>query len=276
MFEYDKIVDYVRKAANARGMDPDKIVRALQTEGLAPGIWQSNAKKGSLREPSYGPMQLLVGGKGTGFPEGLGNAFMRDTGLDPSDPSNVFSTIDYGLDTVAKEGWRQWYGPKNAGLDRWYGVKGSKPAGVTLTNGPQVSPESIDFMRRNPQPGGFGPKLEKLLQPNASPAGGTFPSAPNQPSTMGVLADGFKNSGFLGGMKLAGNTMGGAMNPLMGIMGALMGGGQKQQSSHSQPLQSSLPAMESSDAARMATARQSMDQLLASRRRRVPGLSLMG
>ena len=71
MYDYDEMVAYIRQAASKRGMDPDKVVRALKTEGLGRDIWQSNVRKNGVREPSYGPMQMLVGGKGTGFPEGL-------------------------------------------------------------------------------------------------------------------------------------------------------------------------------------------------------------
>lgn len=112
---------FIRQEALARGMDPDKIVQAINTEGgVRDPFRRAEYVKNGYREPSYGPMQLLIGGKGTGFPEGLGNKMIRETGIDPR--KDWQAGVRYGLDTVQREGWRQWYGPKNAGFDRWYGV----------------------------------------------------------------------------------------------------------------------------------------------------------
>lgn len=113
----------IRDSAARNGIDPEIAVRVARSEGLAPGVWQSNARKNGLREPSYGPFQLLVGGGDTGFPEGLGNAFIKATGLDPRDQATAPQQIDFALKTAAQDGWRQWYGAKNAGIGRWQGIK---------------------------------------------------------------------------------------------------------------------------------------------------------
>lgn len=117
------IESYIRQAAIQRGIDPDIAVRVAKSEGLAPNTWQSNYKKGGIREPSFGPYQLLVGGEGTGFPKGMGNDFMAQTGLDPRDPSTVKSQIDFALNNAAKGGWSPWYGAEKAGISRWAGIK---------------------------------------------------------------------------------------------------------------------------------------------------------
>lgn len=119
---------YIAQAAQARGIDPSVAIRVANSEGLAPNTWQSNVMKGGRREPSYGPFQMLVGGGETGFPEGLGNAFMQQTGLDPSDPANWQKSVDFALDTASKQGWGQWYGAKAAGIGNMQGINGG--AGV--------------------------------------------------------------------------------------------------------------------------------------------------
>lgn len=119
---------YIRQAATARGIDPDIAVRVAKSEGgVKDAALQSYAKKNGVREPSYGPFQLLVGGGKTGFPTGLGNAFIEATGLDPSDPANVYAGIDFALDNAKNSGWGAWYGAKNSGIGKWAGIgeKGS-------------------------------------------------------------------------------------------------------------------------------------------------------
>src|SRR5262245_12684854 len=80
-----EIEAYIRQAAMRRGIDPDVALRVAKSEGLAPGVWQSNVYHNGVREPSYGPFQLLV------REGGLGNAFQRATGKSAADPSTAFS-----------------------------------------------------------------------------------------------------------------------------------------------------------------------------------------
>ncbi|TFF20544.1 hypothetical protein E3C22_16685 [Jiella endophytica] len=122
----DQMADYIRQAAAARGIDPETALRVARSEGLGEGIWQSNYRRGSYREPSYGPFQLLKGGPGTGFGQGLGNAFMRETGLDPADPRNAYSGVDYALNRAARNGWSDWYGAAKVGVGRWDGLAGAQ------------------------------------------------------------------------------------------------------------------------------------------------------
>lgn len=130
-YDVNAMANRIRQAAARRGIDPDVAVRVAKSEGLGRGVWQSNVVKNGVHEPSYGPFQMLVGGRGTGFPTGMGNAFMRDTGLDPRDPANAHATVDYALDVASREGWRQWYGPKHVGIGQWDGVRGAKHPGTS-------------------------------------------------------------------------------------------------------------------------------------------------
>lgn len=115
---------YIAQAAKARNIDPGTAIRVANSEGLQPNTWQSNVMKGDLREPSFGPFQMLVGGGDTGFPTGLGNAFNEQTGLDASDPKNWKQAVDFALDTASKQGWGQWNGAKAAGIQPMQGING--------------------------------------------------------------------------------------------------------------------------------------------------------
>jgi hypothetical protein len=77
--------------------------------------------KNGLREPSFGPYQMLIGGGDTGFPEGLGNRAVA-AGIDPRNPDHWKRGIEFALNEAKRDGWRQWYGAKAAGIDRWDGI----------------------------------------------------------------------------------------------------------------------------------------------------------
>lgn len=126
------IEEYIRAAAARRGINPDIAVKVAMSEGgLKDPTRQSDFTKNGMREPSYGPFQLLIGGEGTGFPAGMGNDFMRTTGLDPRKPENAQAGIDFALDGAAKNGWGAWYGAKRAGLDNFAGIGGHTDTSVT-------------------------------------------------------------------------------------------------------------------------------------------------
>lgn len=125
------LTNYIKSAALARNIDPITAVKVAKSEGLGKGIWQSNFTKGKYREPSFGPFQLLMGGKGTGFGKGLGNAFFEKTGLLPSDKSGVQQQIDFALDYAAKNGWGSWYGAGRVGVSNWEGLNGAKAIGLS-------------------------------------------------------------------------------------------------------------------------------------------------
>lgn len=117
------IASYIAKAATARGIDPDIALRVAKAEGgLESWNLQSGYSKNGFREPSYGPFQLLKGGKGTGFPTGLGNDFMNQTGLDPALAANGPAGVDFALDSAKRNGWGAWYGAAKVGVGQWDGI----------------------------------------------------------------------------------------------------------------------------------------------------------
>lgn len=123
-----ELVDYIRRAAQARGIDPDVAVRVARSEGGLSNPFRhgegpapkSQAAGFGATENSYGPFQLYVSGTGAG----LGDRAMR-AGIDPS--KDWQKGIDFALDEVTRKGWGQWYGAKGQGITGMMGV-GGKPA----------------------------------------------------------------------------------------------------------------------------------------------------
>lgn len=188
-----QLEQYIRRAARARGIDPDIAVRVARSEGLAPGVWQSNVRRGGRREPSYGPFQLLVGGPGTGHPAGMGNDFQRDTGLDPSDPSTVHAQIDYALDQASQGGWGPWYGARAVGIDRWEGIgQGGAQAHQVATLPGDEAP--MPTMRPEPELttgggmdlAGLGALLLGIAPAHAGGLGGDIPMPTPRPQGLGA------------------------------------------------------------------------------------------
>lgn len=158
-----EVEQYIRQAAARRGIDPNIAVRVARSEGLAPGVWQSNVVKNGRRETSYGPYQLLVGG-------GLGDKFKRQTGMDPSDPSSVYAQVDFALDEASQGGWGPWYGAAKVGVGRWDGLRGSRSAGVSARPH-EITPEIPEF--RGPLPVDQVPVASRGVgQPNMTMASG--------------------------------------------------------------------------------------------------------
>lgn len=255
------IEDYIKEAAKLRGIDPNIAVRVAKSEGLAPGVWQSNVTKNGVREPSFGPFQLLVGGEGTGFPAGMGNDFIKQTGLDPRDPSTVYKQVDFALDNARKTGWSPWYGAAKVGINKWDGI-GNSP-GLTLTS--NSVPPPTDMAPGTPAPPlenkGFVPEVPVAGIADAPAATAAAPDASFLDKLKGLSDD----KDFTGGLK--------------SIASALGGGSKSRQSADTNIMPSqALASSMASDASRMAAAQTMMTQLMDKRRagRRVPGMSLMG
>lgn len=118
----NEIEAFIREYAAEIGMDPDVAVRAAMSEGgLTDPFQQSHAMKNGVREPSYGPLQLLIGGPGTGFGEGVGNRALA-AGIDPR--KDWQAATRFGLDYANQRGWGEWYGPRKAGIGRFEGIAG--------------------------------------------------------------------------------------------------------------------------------------------------------
>jgi type II secretory pathway pseudopilin PulG len=161
--------DYIRQGATARGLDPDYIVRGVNTEG------GTGAFKAGDSGTSGGPFQLHVAGTAPGTTvRGLGDDFKRDTGLNPLDPANENATIDYSLDYIAAHGGRM-------DPSIWHGVRSLGPGGQKVAQaGEQVQQQIGQTATRaaNAVPTGMwgGASIQQLAQavekanPNASPA----------------------------------------------------------------------------------------------------------
>lgn len=153
---YELQRQYLIEAAKARGIDPDVAIRAMEGEGLAPGVWQSQVKQPYGRERSYGAMQLHVAPEGR--KPGLGNEFIAKTGLDPADPKNYKAMIDFGLDNVVKGGWSPWFGAKAKGVTGMMGVGDNA----------QVMPASYSPNAETPY---ASPRAAEVASPRATAVG---------------------------------------------------------------------------------------------------------
>lgn len=173
--------EYIRAAAQQRGIDPDIAVRVAKSEGgLNDPTRQSDVRKNGVREPSYGPFQLLVGGGETGFPTGLGNDFVNKYGVHPSDPNAAYKGIDFALDTAARDGWGRWYGAKAIGLDKFAGI-GGRPASAVASAAPASSPSQSS-----------APVFGAVPTPRPEMANSVVPAAVQQaayPKAQGTPAD---------------------------------------------------------------------------------------
>lgn len=187
---YQMQLDYLRKAAIARGIDPDVAVKAMSGEGLGPGIWQSNYKQPYGRERSYGAMQLHV--DPTGRNPGMGNDFVKATGLDPADPKNFRQMIDFGLDNVVTGGWGPWYGAKAKGVTGMMGV--GKDAKVVPAS---YSPPAME----TPVPG-VRPSVIPMAPTGVLQATQTTPAgAPQTPQARELALQQYVREGGTGGLR---------------------------------------------------------------------------
>lgn len=192
-----KLEEYIRYAAAQRGIDPDIAVRVAKAEGgLDDPTRQSLVTKRGAREPSYGPFQLLIGGGGTGFPEGLGNAALAK-GIDPRNPAHAQRAIDFALDTAARTGWGQWYGAKAAGLGNYAGIGGAKAASTgpapSLYAGMADGPKGQESYPPSPQPvlgsmAGLSPSSSPTMPPASAQA--IASGAPTKADIFGMMAMG--------------------------------------------------------------------------------------
>lgn len=160
--------NFIQQYASAIGIDPDIALRVAKGEGLASGVWQSNLFRNGVREPSFGPFQLLKGGPGTGFGTGLGNNFMAKTGLDPADPANWQQSTAFALDQAKANGWGAWYGAKAQGITGFMGIDQSATKTVGALD--KLTSSSIDTAQSLND--GLGKLGNSLSQFPAAPAGG--------------------------------------------------------------------------------------------------------
>lgn len=174
----EEVRQYVRQAAAARGIDPDVAERVVRQEsGFNPGAIGDKGK-------SFGVMQLYTGG-------GLGNVAQKQ-GIDLS-PANWRQHVDFGLDVVAKDGWRQWYGARDVGIGRWDGIRQRQAEAPSASAAPAQAPAPApDWRTAQDSPETFAAKLAQArggsaglsIAPAAPPAEPVpAPAAPTMPAT---------------------------------------------------------------------------------------------
>ena len=140
-----EIEAYIRAQSPKHGVNPETAINVYRAEGGGAnindpeGFMRSYASKNNRREPSYGPWQNLIGGPGTGYPRGQGNA-MLEAGIDPRKPEDVYKAIDWSLDYASKTGWGEWYGAAKVGVGKWDGIEGKGDYSGVGTSSPATAP----------------------------------------------------------------------------------------------------------------------------------------
>jgi len=120
---------FIRKTAIEEKIDPNYARRVAGTEGF------NNFYSGIPGEKSYGAFQLNRSKDPRGT--SLGDKFLKDTGLDPSDPNNEAAGIKYALHHAATSGrgWADWYGARNNGIGQFAGIgQGGGNTTTTIEN----------------------------------------------------------------------------------------------------------------------------------------------
>lgn len=279
------IEGYIRKAAIARGIDPDIAVRVARGEGglsnpfrhgEGPAPRSQLSSYGKL-ENSYGPFQLYI----SGTDAGLGDRALA-AGIDPR--NNWQGGVDFALDEVNRKGWGQWYGAKAAGITGMEGV--SKP-GLTLgTNPARFSREAIDAGKAIASKvgdiaasgRGTGASAATISSPLWS---GRINQAMQQTQAAMDAAKAVADAGKAGSAMASAATSAAVptASPVAGLFGALsgivgaMGGGGGGDSGPTPITPSSLGSYEAADAQRSSAASTIMQSLLQ-KRKKVPGLNL--
>lgn len=210
----NEVEAFIRQTAQRLGVDPEIAVRVAMAEGgVRNPVRQSDViNKAGLREPSYGPFQLLIGGGSSGFPEGLGNRALV-AGIDPRDPNQWKQGVQFALQEAKQKGWGQWYGAAKAGVGRRDGLgdpasnqyalmsDGPKGQEVWPTPAPQLPPpydvadrpvaEAQEQMPQPPKAKGDKekkPTIAEALGEGISAMGDSFKPQPFQRSAQPAAA----------------------------------------------------------------------------------------
>ena len=249
-----EIEAYIRTAAIARGIDPDVAVRIAMTEGgVTNPVQQSEIIGPGGREKSYTAYQLNMDG-------GLGTEALK-IGIDPRDPKQWKQSIDFALDTAAKnKSWEPWHGARDNNIPNDAGFSAAtKPIGITLNTNRFVGGAGSSAAN-------FTPNVAQVpdMVASSAPAPVTPNSTTQPPPAEKSWADKLKEIA-------EGDTAKGIASQLSGKGDD----GSDPRASGSDSIQSILPSLEAGDMARMQSAQAMMAQLLASRRR-PRGVSLSG
>ena len=169
-----------------RGLDPNTMLAVASNEGLFG--WQSSVVKNGVREPSFGAFQLYT----TGNAGGVGDTFLKETGIDPSNPANWQQSNDYALNYISRTGslqpWYGWNGPSNAGIPQDRNTLPIKPGGILASQSLSYTQAGLDAEIQNLEkqlenlPSTAGPEArfnleEDLARLKATRAGGGFTTA---------------------------------------------------------------------------------------------------
>lgn len=206
---YQEMVDYIRQAAIARGIDPETALEVARREAL--NVFDpSKPDLGGDDRSSFGPFQLHYGGRSAKMPNaGLGDEFTAKTGLRADDPSTWKQQVDFSLDYAAKNGWDPWMGAKAAGITGKMGI------GTPRVSGPvEAAGGGAGSDRGAPQ----------LYSPPTTVAPTTFPVTPTENPAQLVEKDSDNpwtslSSGLASSVKpanatqMAGSGFGGAGGP---------------------------------------------------------------
>lgn len=109
---------------------------------------------------SFGPAQLHMGDISAKYPRpGLGDEFMKETGLDPSDPRNARASTAWAMDYAAEKGWRPWTVARNLMKQ---GESGGAPA-PGLAGSERPAPERVTPGLAGPGRGPMDPASAPFL-----------------------------------------------------------------------------------------------------------------
>lgn len=166
------IEQYIRQAAAARDINPNIAVAVAKSEGgLNDPVRQSEVVKNGVREQSYGPFQLYLGG-------GLGNKALQ-AGIDPRDPNQWQRGVDFALDAAKQGGWGPWYGAKAIGVTGKMGI-GGNPANVPAPSQYANMPDGPKGQESYPIMGSMAPTM--MAGNTAAPPAAVPPSVLSQAS----------------------------------------------------------------------------------------------
>lgn len=262
----NEIERFIRQEAMKRGMDPNVVAQMGRNEGGLSDPFKrgtgkaprSQAKSIGGTEHSFGPFQLYI----SGTDAGLGDRALK-AGIDPR--TNWKGGVQFALDEVARDGWKQWYGARDNGIGRWEGVRGAKPAGVTINSAPDGPKGQEAYMPPlTTRPVNDYPVAETAL------AAVDTPPAPTGP--LGDIASLLKTG--------LGTKEGGEGGPFEKLAGAF-GGGAAAQEAQARSMDiapsNALAAAEGADGQRMQAAQGLMAQIMAMKmKKRMGGMGGMG
>jgi hypothetical protein len=121
---------WIRNFAGMLGIDPDTALRVSRSEGFG------NFKSSIPGEQSFGDFQLHITPNGKG--NAVGDEFLKQTGLDPTDPANEKAMDMFALKWAAAHGWGDFHGAANTGIGTWQGI-GARGAAATRGGGGRQS-----------------------------------------------------------------------------------------------------------------------------------------